>query len=146
MTATLKDIPAAKRKPHADFVELFKRFPLRAIKTESDYDAAAAVLDRLAIRDEKTLSPGQADYLEALATLIEKYDDDNNVFPVDDAGTPLDRLAALMENRGMTSAELNTLIGSQSAASMVLNGKREISKRQAKKLAKYFRVDAGAFI
>lgn len=144
MTTLLNEIPAAKRKPHADYLALVGRFPLRAIATEAQYDAAVTVLDKLAIRDESTLTPGEADYLEALSALVGRYDDEH--YPRPAAGTPRESLAALMERRGVTPARLAKVIGSQPAVSMILSGRREISKAQAKKLAAFFGVDAGVFI
>jgi HTH-type transcriptional regulator/antitoxin HigA len=144
VTTLLKEIPSAKRKPHPDYLALVKRFPLRSIASEAQYTAAAAVLDKLAIRDESGLSPGEADYLDALSDLVERYDDGHH--PVLSGVPPVDLLKALMEDRGVTTADLIKLLGSQPVVSMILNGKREISKEQAKKLAAHFRIDAGAFI
>ena len=47
---------------------------------------------------------------------------------------------------GGFSCDYSHTIGSQSYASMILSGKREISKDNAKKLAERFKVDAGLFI
>jgi HTH-type transcriptional regulator/antitoxin HigA len=51
-----------------------------------------------------------------------------------------------MEEGGLSINDVGKIIGSQSAASMIVNGKRAISKTQAKRLAERFRLDAGAFI
>jgi HTH-type transcriptional regulator/antitoxin HigA len=143
-TAFINSIPAAKRKASANYLALVKRFPLRPIETLADYDAASQVMEKLAIRDEHTLSPGELDYLEVLSGLIERYDEKH--FPLDLKVSPLDALVAAMELRELSASDLAKVIGSQSATSMILNGKRTISKGQAKKLAAFFRVDAGLFI
>jgi len=59
---------------------------------------------------------------------------------------PLGLLRSLMEQRGMSVSDLGRVIGSQPAASMILNGKRGISRTQAKALGAFFGIDAGAFI
>lgn len=50
----------------------------------------------------------------------------------------------LVEQAGMTTSELGTLIGSKSAASELLSGKRkEPTKSQIARLCARFKVDAG---
>ena len=58
----------------ASYLALVRRFPLRPIRNEKDYEAASEVLDRLAVRDEQTLDAGERDYLETLEMLVEAYD------------------------------------------------------------------------
>lgn len=50
MTLETHTRPVSRR-----FMELFRRFPIRPIHGEAEYEEAAAVLDTLAIRDEGTL-------------------------------------------------------------------------------------------
>jgi HTH-type transcriptional regulator/antitoxin HigA len=129
----------------ADYLRLVAELPLRPIRSAGEYDAAVAMLDRLAVREEMTR--GERDYLDALTLFVEAYDEAQ-----DEAGdvasdvTPVEMLKALMEHRGMTAKELGALLGSKAAASEILNGKRGISKRQIAKLAAHFRVDAGVFL
>jgi HTH-type transcriptional regulator / antitoxin HigA len=142
-TAVLNSIPAAKSKPGRDYLALVERFPLRSVHDDREHKAALDVLDKLV--GHPHLSKGEAEYLEALTELVGSYEDDY-ALESDDPVSPVEMLRALMEHRGMTQAELSELLGSESAASMILNAKREISKPQAKLLAKHFRVDAGVFI
>jgi HTH-type transcriptional regulator / antitoxin HigA len=51
-----------------------------------------------------------------------------------------------MEARGLKQADLVGIIGSSGVTSEVVNGKREISKTQAKALGDFFQVDPGLFI
>jgi HTH-type transcriptional regulator/antitoxin HigA len=51
-----------------------------------------------------------------------------------------------MEEHGLTQADLKAELGSQSVASDVLNGKRQINARQAKALAARFKVSSAVFI
>jgi HTH-type transcriptional regulator/antitoxin HigA len=100
-------------------------------------------LDQLVLRDD--LAKGESDYLDALSTFIEAYDDKH--FPIDPARIkPLDMLRLLMEQNEMTSADLGKLLGSRSAASMILSGKRAMSKTHIRKLAARFKLDASAFL
>jgi antitoxin component HigA of HigAB toxin-antitoxin module len=58
----------------------------------------------------------------------------------------LQRLTHLMSENDMTSADLGRVLGSASAASMILHGRRAISKAQVKKLSARFRLDARFFL
>jgi HTH-type transcriptional regulator/antitoxin HigA len=125
-----------------DYLRLVARFPLRPLKSESEYDRAVAIIDRLVLKPE--LTRGEDDYLDALTLFIQNYDDahEDEMPRVD----PVEMLKALMENRGMTTTDLGKLLGSKGAASEILHRKRSISKSHMAKLAAHFRVDAGVFL
>ena len=119
-----------------------KRFPLRPIRNEQEYDDATAVAQDLFLRK---LDAGEQEYLDALTTFISAYEDKHYDF--DTSGkSPLDILRHLMDANEMKPADLAGIIGSQPAASMILTGRRSISKTQAKRLAERFHVDAGLFL
>lgn len=143
-TPTTKNSSAPKRAdpPDRDYMALVKQFPLRRIHGDAEYDRASAMLDGLVVR---SLTRGEQDYLDALTLIVEAYDDEH--FPIpEDARTPLQRVKALMESSGMTSAQLGDIIQSRPAASMFLNRSRaELSKPQIRRLATYFKMDAGYF-
>ncbi|MGB5714686.1 MAG: helix-turn-helix domain-containing protein, partial [Waterburya sp.] len=61
-------------------------------------------------------------------------------------GTPHSMLLYLMEASGIKQESLVGVIGSRGVVSEVINGKRSISKAQAKALAEFFSVDVGLFI
>jgi HTH-type transcriptional regulator/antitoxin HigA len=125
-----------------DYFNLVKRFPLRPLRGEKEYDAAAAMLDSLVLRE---LSEGEQDYLEALTRFVEDYDQKHRR-PPGAKLSALARLRHLMTESQMTSADLGRVLGSASAASMILRGRRGISKAHLKKLADRFRVDAKLFL
>ena len=54
-------------------------------------------------------------------------------------------IAFLMEQRGLRQADLLTVFGSRSVASDVLDGKREPSRAQIRKLADFFHLSPAAF-
>ena len=55
-------------------------------------------------------------------------------------------LKYLMEENGLKQSDLLHIFGSSGIASEVVNGKRAISKTQAKKLAEHFKVSVELFI
>jgi antitoxin component HigA of HigAB toxin-antitoxin module len=60
--------------------------------------------------------------------------------------SPAEMLRFLMEQRGLRQRDIVHLFGSSGVASEVINGKRAISKNQAKALAEFFRVSPELFI
>ncbi|HSV13125.1 MAG TPA: hypothetical protein VLI90_02615 [Tepidisphaeraceae bacterium] len=126
------------------YLDLVRHLPLRPIRSGKDYAEAAALLDRLALLDDK-LDAGQRDYLETLEMLINAYDD-AHARVVPDGRTPLERLKYLMQQNAMTSSALGDLLGNRPLASMILRGKRGLSKAHIRKLADRFTVDAGYFL
>ena len=59
---------------------------------------------------------------------------------------PYEILQHLMESSGTRQADLVGVIGSSGVVSEVVNGKRSISKAQAKALGEYFKVSSSLFI
>ena len=55
-------------------------------------------------------------------------------------------LAYLMDAGGRSAKDLLPIFGTRGRVSEVLNGRRSISKEQAKKLAAFFKVQADLFI
>lgn len=124
------------------YLDLLKRFPLLKIRSEKEYDRATAVAQDLMGREG--LNEDQSRYLDTIITLISAYEAKDDLDQ--DALAPLVALKTLMDANEMTAADLGRVIGSQPYASMILAGKRQISKDNAKKLAGRFKVDAGLFI
>ena len=75
--------------------------------------------------------------------LIEEYE--SKYYPIPEA-TPQDVLLHLMEVRELKQADLVGVIGSKGVVSEVVNGKRAISKAQAKALGEFFNVNPSVFI
>jgi len=96
----------------------------------------------LAPADEGTLSTGQQDYLDALTVLLEDFDRQcESQSPL----TGLDVLKSLLEARNMNVTELGKVIGSQTNASLILAGKRGLSKAVMVRLGEYFNVAPTVF-
>ena len=92
---------------------------------------------------KQSLSPEESRLLQLLTKLIEDYEDEH--FPIEDA-QPHEVLKFLMEQQDLKQSDLLDVFGSSGIASEVVNGKRSISKTQAKKLAERFKVSVELFI
>ncbi len=126
-----------------DYLELVKGFPLRKIRTATENRAALEALRPLIGRDGP-LTDGESDYVDALAVLVAEYE--RGALAHRQKPTPAELLGHLMAERGLTVGDIAAVVGSKSAASMIVNAKREPSKVQAKRLAGHFKLDVGAFI
>jgi antitoxin component HigA of HigAB toxin-antitoxin module len=58
---------------------------------------------------------------------------------------PLEMLRFLMRENAMSIMELGKVLGNKTAASLVVNGKRELSKTHIRRLSARFNVDPGLF-
>ena len=147
-TAT-KARPAGKRqangRPAPAYLALIDIFPLRPLRSERDYDAAVTILDTLAVRPEGSLDPGEQDYLDTLTMLVEAYDRERYNLATEQRD-PLTMLKYLMEESGMTQADLGRLLGNRALASLILNGHRQLSKSHIRTLARHFRLSAALFL
>jgi len=56
------------------YVKLVVEFPLRPLRNDTEFKAAAAVMERLAVRGEDNLDAGERDYLDGLDEFISSYD------------------------------------------------------------------------
>jgi HTH-type transcriptional regulator/antitoxin HigA len=134
--------PAGSRDIDAAYLALIRRFPLRPIRTDDELDAASAIIDELTDRDD--LSPTEADFLDVLGDLVEKYEDQNVEMPhVSDA----EMLRSLMDENGVSQADVVRGAGiSKTVLSLVLNGKRDLTLEHIEALSKYFGVSPAAFL
>jgi len=135
---------ATARLPRA-YLSLLYEFPLRLIRNGAEYEQAARIVHRLALREEK-LDEGEEAYLGVLETLVMQYDSEHFPMNLEDV-SPTRVLRMLVEQAGMSVTELGALLGSKGAASELLSGRRkEPSKSQISRLCDRFKVDASLFL
>ncbi|MEH2288417.1 helix-turn-helix domain-containing protein [Nostoc sp.] len=113
----------------------------KVIETEEEYDRALAMAERLTFYKNRT--PEQQALHKLIVTLIEAYEAQN--YPMDESA-PHEILQHIMEASNTRQADLVGIIGSSGVVSEVVNGKRSISKAQAKALGDYFKVTPSLFI
>ena len=125
----------------ATYSKLLAEIAPRAIETQEEYDRLLAVAERLTFA--KNLTPEERALYKLLVTLIEVYETEN--YPMDKS-EPHEILQHIMESSGTRQADLVGIIGSSGVVSEVVNGKRAISKAQAKALGDYFKISPSLFI
>lgn len=115
----------------------------QVIETEEEYDRALQITERLMFTKDRT--PEEKALFKLLVLLIEAYESEYYPRPFNDS-IPHEVLQQLMKNKGIRQADLVGIIGTSGVVSEVVNGKRSISKAQAKALADYFKVSPSLFI
>ena len=114
----------------------------RPIHDNVDYENSAEMVDRLALLIKRTSD--QEDYLEAISTLIEKYDKDL-LLAHDENNRVLKILAYLMEGQNMSASDLGRALGTRTLGAAILRGERKISRANAQTLGNYFKVKPALF-
>jgi HTH-type transcriptional regulator/antitoxin HigA len=114
------------------------------IETDAENAKALAVIDNLMSKGENKLSPEEDRLLRLLALLVEDYE--SRAHLIEFTSAPAVTLRELMREHELRQADLVSIFGSQGTVSQVLNGKREISKAQARKLSERFRLPLDIFI
>lgn len=132
----------SRRMPAREsYLALVREHPLRTIRDEGELDRAIAMVDRLLNMAKR--DAGQEEYLDVLGTLIHEFESEH--YPhkrVSDA----EMLTYLMEARGINQADVVKGTGiDQTTMSLVLNGKRNLTRAHIETLAQFFHVDAGVF-
>jgi HTH-type transcriptional regulator / antitoxin HigA len=136
---------AHRARVNDGYLDLVRRFPLRAIRSERDHAAAGRILNRLLGRRQPPLSHGECQYLDALIELTRAYESQADRFRLEKM-QPIEIVRYLMEQNDMNAADIGKVLGNKTAASLVLSGKRELSKAHIRKLAARFKVEPGLFL
>lgn len=112
------------------------------IETEEQHERMLAFADKLIDKDKQRSTEEEA-LLKLLVHLIQEFE--LRVFQPEEA-TPLEVLTELMDARGLKQSDLWPVLNSKSIVSEIVNGKRGISKANAKALAEYFHVPVAVFL
>jgi HTH-type transcriptional regulator / antitoxin HigA len=126
-----------------DYPGLCQRYVPRPLHNASDYAAARQAIEPLvgfAVR----LTSDQSDYIEAVSSFIEAFDQARVRWP---KGTPLGTLKFLLEQHEQTAADLSRLLGmDRSLGSKILRGERRLTVDHIRILAKHWNVDPGLLV
>jgi HTH-type transcriptional regulator / antitoxin HigA len=125
-----------------EYVQLLTIIKPKVIETEAENEFYLAEVSKLMQLGEN-LSPAQERLLRLLVSLIENFEDQHYQLT---PATPLEILIDLIGEKGLKQKDLLPVFGSQGIASEVLNGKRSISKAQAKALGEFLKVSPALFL
>jgi HTH-type transcriptional regulator / antitoxin HigA len=124
------------------YIDLLTQTMPSAIETEAEYERILAIAESLHFNKERTIE--EKKIYKLLVTLIEVYESDRHSIP---ASSPQEILQHIMESSGLRQTDLAQIIGASSGVmSQIVNGKRSISKAQAKALGHRFKVSPSLFI
>jgi HTH-type transcriptional regulator / antitoxin HigA len=128
----------------SQYTELLTKYQPKIIETEEEYRQTLAVVEYFVFKKERSLA--ELTLYDLAIMLIKDYE--SRICPMDDWRTqsPTEMLQYLLETSGKRQADLVGVIGSSGIVSEVVNGKRAISKSQAKKLGEMFQVSPSLFI
>jgi HTH-type transcriptional regulator/antitoxin HigA len=143
MTATVSKQSNLRKIDLKKYARLVAKAAPLVIETEAEFERADAEVGRLLRKGYDNLSVEEQRLLALLSRLIEDYE--NRTFPIPDS-PPHQTLQFLMEQNDLRQADLAPILGSRGRVSEVVNGRRAISKAQAKALGEFFRVSPDLFI
>jgi HTH-type transcriptional regulator/antitoxin HigA len=103
---------------------------IKVIRTEADYEAALEQLESLLAADPTSRD---ADLIEVLSVLIERYEEEN--FPVE-MPDPIEAIKFRMDQKGLKQKDLIPFMGSKGIVSEVLNHRRKLSQNMIRALHK----------
>ena len=118
------------------YKELLINYKPKIIRNEEENEKLLAIVEELMHRSNRSIEENEP--YELLIILVEKFEQ-KHYFP-GQASTPHSMLLFLREQKNIKQSDLVGVIGSKRIVSEVVNGKREISKVQAKALGDFFQV------
>jgi HTH-type transcriptional regulator / antitoxin HigA len=123
-----------------DYGALLSEMKPEVIQTEEQNQRYIQQLEQVA--GKPAVSAAEEKLIALLTVLIEEYE--NKHYSVPAAG-PLDILRHLMEVHNLRQRDLVDVFGAESTVSDVLNGKRDITKEQIRRLSNRFHVSPVVF-
>jgi len=113
---------------------------IKSIRTEADYEAALAEVERLWGVWSGT---PKGDRLDVLATLIAAFEEQHFPFSGPD---PIEAIRFRMEQQGLTRKDLETMIGTRTRIAEVLSRKRGLSITMIRRLHERLGIPAEVLI
>jgi HTH-type transcriptional regulator / antitoxin HigA len=133
---------AERRFNRRRYAALLAEAAPRVITSGEELERASKLAEPL-LKKGQSRTPEENALCQLLLKLIDDYQQSHSIIP---ELAPHELLQALLEESGQRQAHLVPIFGSRSRVSDAVNGKRTISKEQAKRLGEYFHVTPAAFI
>jgi len=109
----------------------------------SDEELAAYTEALFELTSLERPSPSQTEAIELLTLLIERYEKSRYRIP---AANPVSVVRFLMEKQGLTQRDLIPQFGTESAVSMFLRRRRNLTLEQVRRLSARFKLPADVFV
>ena len=122
------------------YTSLLAKVPPKVIRTEAENEYYIEAL--YALEQKRSLTREEKEFSDLLTLLIEDFEERRYQLP---RATPLQALSFLMEEHGLKQKDLTHIFGTRSVVSEVMNGKRELTKEQIRRLSQRFQVSPEIF-
>ncbi|MDV3002001.1 MAG: hypothetical protein N5P05_003607 [Chroococcopsis gigantea SAG 12.99] len=123
------------------YSDLLVKFQPKVIEDEKEYNEARRTLLELMMKKDRLVE--ETALLKLIAALIKEFDEKQAKH---EPASPQEILVHLMEENNIKQADIVGKVGSKGVVSEIVNGKRSISKSQAKALGEIFHVSPAIFI
>lgn len=114
------------------------------LRTAAEYDAAVREIDALLAHGAPAQGTEDADRLQFLSVLVEVYESEHET-PMPDVSPP-ELVRFMLEQQGMTRADLAPLMGGKARVSEFLSGRRSLSIAQVRRLSAALGIPADLLI
>lgn len=136
-----KSLAATNSGDGRSYHDLVGKFPLRPITNNDQLKQAAARIEALLIRSDRTAD--EQDYLDVLSLLIREYEHRQvEMLPVSGA----EIVRSLVNEHRLTMIDLIPLLGNKQKALALLQGTRALDLRQGTRVSRYFKLPAETFM
>jgi HTH-type transcriptional regulator/antitoxin HigA len=112
----------------------------RLIHSDEELDEYTQALFALTAKPDPT--PEEEAAIELITLLVERYEQERYPIP---AADPADVLRFLLEQSGLSQRDIVPELGSESAVSLVLSGKRKLNRDHIARLSRRFNVSPAVF-
>jgi len=113
---------------------------IKPIKSERDYRKALKEVEALMAA---ALNTPAGDRLEVLSALVEAWEQKHHAIEAPD---PVEAILFAMEQRGLSRADLEPLIGSRARVAEILNRKRKLTLPMIRRLHQKLKIPAESLI
>ena len=125
----------------ADPAKMIEKGAPHVIHNEKELELYTSALFQLTAIENPSRTEAEA--IELLTLLVERYEQEHYAIPAADA---VSVLRFLIERQGLAQRDLIPQFGSESAVSMFLAGHRKLTLEQVRKLSSRFKLPADVFI
>ena len=123
-----------------NYLKLLQEFPPRPIRSQEDFVAIQAVIDRFLDADE--ITSDERDYLNLLGILVYEYEEKRVSIP---DLSRIELLKALIKEFDLQIAHLIPIFKTEESVSFVLNGHQDLTVEQIEKLSSLLQLSPAVF-